>query len=1269
MMIFKRTNISIVLLFISLCGFGQQWLWSRHFKTAQPSIVAGLELDVNDNVYVTGQFKASINIGAPSNISPKANTDFFLSKYNSNNTYQWHVQLGSQGFPSGLVNAKNVVVDPSGNPIVCGFYDQNITFGVSPSIPVYKAGRPASFMGKFNASNGLEVWANRVAWGPDSVKAQWVTCDPDGNIYLTGFSKDTIYFNGATLVGAAGKVQNFIAKFDGNGNFIWATQITYSSATAALNKFVEIHAASNDEIYMGGFFAGTLTVGSVTLNSVTANREDAVLLKFNGSGDVQWGRQAGGIYDDRCNGVATDIFGNVYTTGYITSSAVFDSTGNGTMDSSPLHSNGNEDLMVAKYNKNGQLMWKKANGDAGMDKGYGAFIHENIIMFTGNFAGSVTFNNTTITSPSTSNQDPAFFVYDVDGNPITAKSMAGNDNNDHCELISYDNNGNTYLGGIFTSTKLTVGDSVFTNGTTGKNNAFTAKYHNPFSATFTTINNVSCNGGSNGKLTVTPYFGVGPYSYQWSGNVSSFIDSTASNLSAGIYSVTITDSRDSIAYSTMSVLQGSQITAGFAKTDLNCYQSQDGIINLTVSGGTPSYTYNWTGVTGYNPVTEDQSGLGAGWYKVTITDKVGCSRNDSIEILEPGKIEFGSSIVTPAIPIGSSTGKIDINISGGTPSFSYAWAKDGLTLSGRTSDTLNNLHGGTYQVTVTDSHSCNADTSFLVPDASFLQISKTVTNISCNGLSDGSATVSILNKNPVATYSYQWSNTAVDSTITNVVAGNYKFTITETGGLNRSIIDSAEITEPAALSIASITPVDIKCFGYSTGAVVLSVTGGTLDYSYNWSSGQNTESISLIPAGQYKVTVTDANQCQVNDSATVNQGDSIQFDFTVEQEIRCFGLGTGVIQATLSGGLPPYTYRWDDPGSQSNLIATDLFAGTYHLAVTDGNSCKDTGTFILTQPDEITFSSIDTNNVSCYNYADGSIKVVVQGGETPYDYTWNPDFGNTDSISGLGANITYRLTVTDNKNCTNESFAWVAKRPSAALTLNEKASSHVDVTCFGSATGSSELITTGGWGNNEYTIDGINWQISPVFPSLIANTYVATVRDQGGCHQNDVNIIIDEPNEITAAPPLILNNIIYLSATGGTGVLHYSLDGGPSQSTGQFNNVSDGNHTITVTDANSCQLIVNNIIVTGIETVNDVKYNIFPNPSDGMFSLQLTAPFDKEYYLQVYNTTGALVFENKSIIVGQDGNSIIPIDLTNKGTGVFVVELNGIPLREKLIVQ
>ncbi len=1261
----------ILLVFISVNLKSQQWLWSRHFKTSQPSIVTGLDLDASNNVYVTGQFKASMSIGWSSNISPfrANNTDFYLVKYNTNNVHQWHVQLANN-LVAAKINSKNVVVDPSGNPVVCGFYDQSITVGVGTTLPVYKAGRPNSFVAKYNASNGIEIWTKRVAWGPDSVKAQWVTTDPDGNIYFTGFSKDSVFFTGDTLLTSGSRVQNFIAKYDGDGNFLWATQIKSSATNSSLNKFVEIHAASSDEIYLGGFFTDTLRTGGITLKSVSAGVEDAVLIKIDGSGVVQWARQVGSAGPDRCDGIATDIYSNVYITGYISGSALFDSTGNGSLNSSPLVSkNNSSDMMVAKYNKNGTLFWKKCNGDIGTDVGYGAYIHENIIQFAGSFAGSVTFNNTTISTPAVTNQDPGFFVYDINGNPITAQKAqgtTGNDNNDRTELIVYDNGGNTYLGGYFTSTKLTIGDSVYTNGTSNNNNAFICKYHNPFSVTFSTATNVSCNGGNNGKLIATPYFGVAPYAYQWSGNVADHTDSAAFNLIAGNYSVTVTDSRDSITSASITVTQGSSFFITSNKTDLSCFQSKDGAIDLTVSGGTPAYSYNWTGVSGYNPITQDQTGLAAGLYKYTITDKLGCQMNDSITLLEPGKIIFGTTVVTPAIPAGSSNGKIDINITGGTPAFSYAWLKNGVSMPGRTSDTLNNLNGAIYTVNVLDDNSCSADTNFVVADANLLQIDKHITNVSCNGLSDGSAYVSIINKNPLASYSYNWSNSSVDSIISNVPAGKYSLTITETGGLGRNLSDTIIVNEPGVLTISSIVPQNVICSGESTGAITLSVTGGTQLYSYLWSSGQTVESLSQIPAGHYIVTVNDAHNCQVIDSTDVTASSSMDITYALVQALRCYGFGNGIVRADVTGGLPPYNYLWDDPGTQTSSSANGLYAGTYHTIVTDANNCKDTGTYNLIQPDQIAVSAVDTNNVSCYYYSDGSIKVSVQGGQAPYSYSWSPDVGSTDSIGSLGPGIQYKLTVTDNNFCQNTAFSYVIKKPSAPLTLVEKLASHVDNPCYEDSVGIAELSSSGGWGNNEYTLDGSNWYASPVFSSLKATTYVATVRDHGGCYQNDVNIIIKEATKISASP-YINGNSIFVFAVGGTGTLHYSLDGGTAQISGQFNNVEAGTHSITVTDDNNCEVVLNGIIViTGIEVTKITLCTISPNPSDGVFNLQFTSQEDNKYSLEVFNVVGVRVYEN-NILAQQNEKTNYSIDLSKKASGIYIIKFNGIPLNERLI--
>lgn len=1259
----RKLFLQFILVFTCLPIFSQNWIWSRYFPSASSDRVWNIGIDQSQNMYVSGNINADINIGAPSvltKLGPSA--DAYIAKYSSTGTYLWHKQIVS----SGKIQRGMVAVDNNDSLVFTAFY-QGIVDSL-PSVPgSYISNKFDVLLAKYGPDGKL-AWAKRVAWGPADIKSQDITTDPSGNIYIAAATTDTVYFdNGSSITSSGGKVMSFIAKYTPQGAFIFAGQINHSSTVANKNKLIEISVPNQNEIYTCGFFTDTVNAGSYQLS--TGSNENALLVKFDGTGTVQWARMAGSpTLADRANGVSTDIYGNVYITGYVSGTAVFDSTGNGSQDASPVTSKGGYDIMVAKYNKNGTLLWKKLNGDTGQDIGYGAFISENIVVFSGYFSGTVTFNNTVLNSGSTSNENTGFFVYNTDGKAITAKDIPGNSlTTDACESITYDNFGNAYLGGYSASTDLTIGDSIFNTG--GTQDGFVAVYHNPFSATFSQVKNVSCNSGNDGKLVVTTYFGKGPYLYQWSANVTNHTDSLASNLAAGNYSVTVTDSRDSIAITSTTITEAPALATSFLKTDLTCYQSGDGTINLTPSGGTPGYTYNWTGASGFNPITQNQSGLAAGWFKVTVTDANSCTKKDSIQVNEPAKILFGNSVVTPAIPPGSSTGKIVAGVSGGTPSYSYAWAEAGVIMSGETTDSIINLLGDTYQLSITDSHSCLADTSFVVPDQSLLQINKYTTPVTCYGLSNGSAAVTIVNKDPAATYSYAWSNSGIDTVISNVPAAKYYITITETGGSNRLLVDSLTVTQPAVLNISSIVPDTIACYGNSNGVISVTMSGGTPNYIYNWSNGASTESISQLPIGKYVLTVTDAHGCTDKDSATVIQNNPLVTNISVTQSITCNGYMNGRLTANVSGGQPVYSYLWDDPGSQTYSSATNLKAGLYSVMVTDSKGCHDTASYNLTEPAPITFSSIDTSDVTCYSLSDGYIAVKVAGGTAPYTYTWNPAAGTTDSISDLPS-FNYKLTVTDNTGiCKNTSFSYMVKKPVTALGIAEVTGSHVDNLCYGSSSGKLEVVAAGGWGNYEYSIDNTNWVTSPTFSSLASASYIVRVRDGGGCKQNVISDITS-PAEIVVNSSFTVGNSILVSASGGSGTLTYTLDNGTPQSSGQFNNVTNGNHSVSVTDGNSCgPVVVNNIVInTSIKNPLYKTINIYPNPSSGLFHFKLENYANDQIRVQVYSITGFQVAD-KTFDANPAADNSFSIDLRGSASGIYILKINGLVLDQKLIIQ
>jgi gliding motility-associated-like protein len=1169
--------------------FSQNWIWSRQLASNKNVLPTGLTLDNSRNVYIAGQFQDSIDIGAPSKLLSNGKVDAYLAKYDSDNNYQWHVQIGDVGRD----RPKNIFIDKSGDLVLCGFYDDNFSIN-GENLTTHTTGKFDSYIAKFDTDGNL-IWAKKVAWGPQNIKAQYVTIDAMNNIYVTSNSTDTIYFEGDTLTTSNGKTQIFVAKFDSNGNLLWTKQILSSSSVPDDNVIIEIYAATLNEIYLGGFFTDTLTIEGTDVISQSGTEEDIIIIKINSSGNLQWLRQAGSVGSaDRCNGISTDIYGNVYITGYITSLANFDSTSLASFDASPLISNGNYDMMIAKYNKNGILQWKTNNGNSGADIGYGAYVSENIVLFTGYYSGEVIFNNDTLKSSSTTDNNTGFFVYDVNGNPVNGKDVKGL-GEDRSELISIDDRGNTYISGQFQSDTLFIGSDLLINTTIGSKEGFVAKYHNPFSITFTESKNISCNGGNDGRLIVTPYFGIGPYNYQWSANVTSSNDSLAFNLSAGNYSVTVTDSRDSTAFTSIILSQPSAITIDSLLTHVTCYNWNNGAIDITVNGGTVAgdYQYIWTTDvgSGLNPTAEDQTGLTYGNYFLTVTDDNSCEASDTFTITQPDHITFGQSVVTNVtIPPGSN-GAIDLTVSGGTPGYLYSWTGPGTFSS--TDEDISNLDGGTYIIQVTDFNTCTNDTSFLVADTSILiAYISSKTNVDCKGNSTGSATVAVTGGS--GDYTYAWRDILSnpvggnDPVLPGVPANTYFVLVTDNTDA-RTAETSVIINEPAFNLTSSISGSDLKCYNDGSGVANLSVSGGTLPYYYNWSNGATTEDLINLQTGNYSVTITDANGCIDNNTVFIDEPEAMAVDIVIEEEILCHGDLTGRLRADVTGGTGMISYLWNDPASQNTKTATDLEAGNYTVTITDQNKCKVTNSVQLTEPLAITITE-SIQDPSCFGLSDGQIIPTVSGGTAPFDYVWSTGWTNRIITNIQAGN--YTLTVTDRNNCT-EIGNYSLTDP---LQITFDNISITDASCFGYDDGSISITASGGTGTYEYSNDnGVTYQTSPDFITLIAGDYTLIVKDENNCESTDSLVSINQPDGIDITSEEVQNincrgdnnGTITIVASGGAGNLRYSINDGAeySDNSGLFTGLMEGEYPVRVIDDDNCEVSGSVLTITAPDSL------------------------------------------------------------------------------------
>ncbi len=652
----------------------------------------------------------------------------------------------------------------------------------------------------------------------------------------------------------------------------------------------------------------------------------------------------------------------------------------------------------------------------------------------------------------------------------------------------------------------------------------------------------SCFGFSDGTATVVPAGGTPAYSYQWSDGQAT---QTATGLAAGTYSVTVTDANGCTANASATVGQPTLLTASIQGTDLACNGDNSGAADLTAAGGTAPYSYLWSN----GATTEDIGGLAAGNYGVTVTDGNGCTTTASVTINEPPLL-IASAIATDASCFGFSDGTATVVPAGGTPAYSYQWS------DGQATQTATGLAAGTYSVTVTDANGCTANASATVGQPTLLTASIQGTDLACNG--DNSGAADLTAAGGTAPYSYLWSNGAITEDISGLAAGNYSATVTDANGCTTTA--SVTINEPPLL-IASAIATDASCFGFSDGTATVVPAGGTPAYSYQWSDGQATQTATGLAAGTYSVTVTDANGCTANASATVGQPTLLTASIQ-GTDLACNGDNSGAADLTAAGGTAPYSYLWSNGATTEDI--SGLAAGNYSATVTDANGCTTTASVTINEPPLLIASAIATD-ASCFGFSDGTATVVPAGGTPAYSYQWS-DGQATQTATGLAAG-TYSVTVTDANGCTANASATVGQP-----TLLTASIQGTDLACNGDNSGAADLTAAGGtapysylWSNGATTED---------ISGLAAGNYSATVTDANGC-TTTASVTINEP-------PLLIASAIATDAScfgfsdgtatvvpaGGTPAYSYQWSDG--QATQTATGLAAGTYSVTVTDANGC---------------------------------------------------------------------------------------------------
>ncbi len=662
---------------------------------------------------------------------------------------------------------------------------------------------------------------------------------------------------------------------------------------------------------------------------------------------------------------------------------------------------------------------------------------------------------------------------------------------------------------------------------------------------------VNCFGNTTANVVVNVTGGTTPYSYLWNtGSTASGL----SNVGAGNYSVTITDANNCSVNASASITQpAAALNATTSKTNVLCYGNNTGAVSVAVTGGTTPYTYNWNN----GATTASQSNMVAGTYNVTITDAKGCTTTGSATITQPAAPISISNTKADVKCFGGNSGSANVLASGGNGPYSYLWS------NGQTGVAASNLVAGNYTVTVTDANACTSSLTITItqPTAG-LTGTTSATNVKCFGNSTGSASITVSGGTP--SYSYVWSNGNGSATTNNLTAGNYTVTVTDVN--NCSITKSVSITQPAAALTTSTVSVNIKCFGQSTGAVQLTVSGGTTPYSYNWSNGTTGAQLTGITSGTYSVTVTDANSCTSAATAFLTQPAVALAGTISSTNVSCRNGNNGTATAGASGGTSPYVYSWNTGASTSNI--SNLTAGTYTVTITDANSCTTSLTTTVTQPSAAIALSATHTDVSCLGVPVGTINLTVSGGTTPYTYAWNNGSAQED-LNNLSAGI-FVVTVTDANGCTS-SLSEAVSQPAGALNAT---ATLTNTSCHGDSNGAIDLNPF--QGTPPYTYSWSNGSNSQDLTNLTAGAYTVTVTDVNGCILLNT-LFVTQPLAVLSSTTTVINvacngnasGTIDLTPSGGTTPYTFNWSNGASSE--DITNLNSGNYTVQITDANGCQ--------------------------------------------------------------------------------------------------
>ena len=659
--------------------------------------------------------------------------------------------------------------------------------------------------------------------------------------------------------------------------------------------------------------------------------------------------------------------------------------------------------------------------------------------------------------------------------------------------------------------------------------------------------------------------GTAPYTFAWR-NLNTNQTSNGAVLNApvaGTHHLSVTDAQSCQVTRVVNITGDLDVAVRAVAT--SCGGERDGAVEARVTGGLMPYTFRWN----YRDTTSQGiASVPGGTYMVTVTDANGCQKVAIGTVNEAPVIDLNLLVTDKCSGLGSAK----VTPTGGTPPFSITWSNGGI------GNRQTNLSAGVYYVTATDAVGCKKSAQFSISNQSGVAITANKVDATCLGVNTGSASASV-SGNGLGAYSFVWSNgvTAINTTtssISNLAPGTYRVTATDGAGCR----DSATIVVNAQRTISfSVTPVDAVC-GSSNGSIALTNPTGGTSYTYKWSNGATTPSVSGLVAGVYMVTVTDVTGCFGVQTVTL-QGIST-VNFTVNKTNSLCNTATGSISITNpTGGVAPFTYSWSDlTGINQPSSRTGLAAGNYNVTVRDAVGCVRTSSIVVLSVATFNLTANKTD-ASCGNNNGTATVAVSLGGTAPFRYLWS-NGATTASIANLPAS-NYSVTVTDAASCASSTT--VSVFGIGNFTISTASTNSI---CAGTTGSASVTNVTGGI--PPYTYRWNNGATTQTITNVPPGDYIAIVIDATGCQAASRTMVVGSVSPVTASVPTVVsatciraNGKITIAGANGVAPYTYRL-GTKTNTTGVFDSLSAGNYTVIITDANNCSFTAAAIAVADI---------------------------------------------------------------------------------------